>query len=436
MSIKLPSASTTKDGIIENAAQTIAGNKTLQGASGLVQFFVENTGAAAANDHAELKLRSTSATGGNVRLLFVPQNGQGWSIGLTADDILKFTRNAGGDLATNIFGQMSSLGAWTFGSATVGSGLAHVMQSAGQTLLDIKSQTGSASESRYFINNVLRAQMGTAGGSSQIVSGALTNEFVIRTESVDLLFNGDAGTTIHGRMSAAGVWTLGATNATAKNLIINGITQWNGGGTPSVQVGPWGGNQWGAISYKANFNDSNQTVTYATSGEAVCFIISNDNSVTNALRIKVAAQGTAGNTITFKTAIDITDAAAVTIGPPNNQFKLALSNPSTGGVASFGSNESVTLGNNGTMTFSPGTVGGSSSLLFVSRDSDGSQALFFVGFSSRVTLISASPGSTIVSGAPGANQLGVTYNNSIVTLTAGTATGSNTYHVINISHFA
>lgn len=130
-------------------------------------------------------------------------------------------------------GSYDATGGWTFGVDGVA---LHVVR--GTELRRIAgTASGNATKSFYTGTGAgtLRATLGVAGATNGIVTGSVAGDMVINAQTGNLLF-GAAGTTVIGRATQAGAWTLGPT--TYPSHTVNGtVTFWSSAANGRINLG-------------------------------------------------------------------------------------------------------------------------------------------------------------------------------------------------------
>lgn len=243
MSIKLPSASTAKDGIITNSAQTIAGDKTFTGnivVSATTFVFTSDT-----TDGADNK-RMNFAGGGAAsasRGSYINLNGNefgsgvgGWiamEAGNSADaaganTALQLTGAATGGGANSVILKGTGAGAWSLGPSVTSttSGQAHIINGAINS-----GGTGTSAGDRLLklIANAHDANSWTRPRVTGITGAA----FLLNDSSAAFLFqtnqSGDgatAATATVGSASVLGAWTFGVANGSQTHTIHGNSISW------------------------------------------------------------------------------------------------------------------------------------------------------------------------------------------------------------------
>ena len=278
MSVKLPSASATKNGIMLDTTQTIAGAKTFTGTLTISNATDPGMEIIQASSSGHLKLTRTGSAAGSVYLT-------------TASGDLRFGTTAG---ATDI-GNASAGGTWTFGSTNGSQN--HIMNGTTLTL-------GNGTQTSVFLQ--FEKTGGTTadwrlGTNDTGLSGSNTGGFN--------LFEG-VGSKYVAQCTQAGAWTFGPA--------VGGVTHTiNGAFTQSVSTSST------AVTL-SNTNSSGGTLsvtgTATTSGVNVFLVNYNTSTVGWGVRGNGQLQANNTNWGTGGTAIGIS-AGLITASPSSNRYK-------------------------------------------------------------------------------------------------------------------
>lgn len=133
-------------------------------------------------------------------------------------------------------GDISASALWTIG--TVNTSVAHkvngdltVAKGTSDTDATIVYDSSGTTRNSVLIfkqNGTAKADIGVTGSTGSFVTGAGTSDFALVTASNNILFSGDNGSSIHGKMSSTGLWTLGKTNGAVTHVINGNITSTKG----------------------------------------------------------------------------------------------------------------------------------------------------------------------------------------------------------------
>jgi hypothetical protein len=215
-------------------------------------------------------------------------------------------------------GFMTAAGAWTLGPVggtyttspvVIGSS---TTTSGSYALITMSSTAASRNSIEWYSASTLKGRIGSDNPGNNLITNSSAGDFCIVSNSQNILFSGDNGNTIHGKMTSAGAWTLGASGSAA---YFPG-TRTNTGaavvGTPNSQSKSLPSN-----SSTATF-DLSTTGFQTTGGGALCFVT--EGAANNSVLFFVAGNG-ATTTITI---ISQTAAGYYVVGAPGAANKIGI----------------------------------------------------------------------------------------------------------------
>lgn len=144
----------------------------------------------------------------------------------TWDDLQSWLAAAG----TVSAGSYTAAGQWTFGPGNTAithqfngtQVLVNGGSAAASVELRVNAATGQAPFLRFAVGGASKGLIGASGATNNLVTGSAVDDLVIRAPSANILFSGDDGTSVHGKVTSTGLWTFGPINAGSIDHIVNG----------------------------------------------------------------------------------------------------------------------------------------------------------------------------------------------------------------------
>ena len=171
-------------------------------------------------------------------------------------------------------------GTYTASPVTIGSS---TTTSGSYALITMSSTAASRNSIEWYSASTLKGRIGSDNPGNNLVTGSSAGDFCIVSNSQNILFSGDNGNNIHGKMTTAGAWKWGADSGTQTHTA-NGSLVVGSGGSTAI----YGGNSAAAsVSAAASI-----TIT-SVGSKATGLLVVRDGTVGSTALIFISSNGTA-----------------------------------------------------------------------------------------------------------------------------------------------
>lgn len=147
----------------------------------------------------------------------------------------------------------------TSGGATIGTSGSNATSQLNGNALIVRSGAGNSASVRLSPNGTVQSVFGNNITGDNFITGASANDLTIVSNGNGISFSGDSGSSLQGRMSSAGAWTLGPPSGGVSHTIRSGNTS---GGSLFILSTAGSDQSGGYLGIQKVSNDSTTAQTF------------------------------------------------------------------------------------------------------------------------------------------------------------------------------